>query len=296
LIWVGRIDHQEELELMTPFIKMTFGTLVVAGALHVPLDHAEAKKLEAAKSTTTNIADCAKVAPEQRDRCISQSRPVKGAAIYAKPKAKPAEIAAAAAASVKQKAERAIAKAKAVVLNKDKPTNIADCAKVAPAQRDRCISLSLPVKGADLAAKSKKTAEVAAAVTATATAAKATAAKAVTAAKSYVTAKDGSTSIADCAKAAPEQRDACISRSRPVKGADLAPAKTTKSAAKELATELAGKAKAATAKAVSQAKALVIRKDGTTDLSDCAKTSPDQRDVCISRSRPVRGPVSLNRT
>ena len=101
---------------MTPFIKMTFGTLVVAGALHVPLDHAEAKKLAAAKSTTTNIADCAKVAPEQRDRCISQSRPVKGAAIYAKPKAKPAEIAAAAAASVKQKAERAIAKAKAVVL------------------------------------------------------------------------------------------------------------------------------------------------------------------------------------
>ena len=281
---------------MTPFIKMTFGTLVVAGALHVPLDHAEAKKIAAAKSTTTNIADCAKVAPEQRDRCISQSRPVTGAAIYAKPKAKPAEIAAAAAASVKQKAQRAIAKAKAVVLNKDKPTNIADCAKVAPAQRDRCISLSLPVKGADLTAKSKKTAEVAAAVTATATAAKATAAKAVTGAKSYVTAKDGTTSITDCAKAAPEQRDACISRSRPVKGADLASAKTTKSAAKELATELAGKAKAATAKAVSQAKALVIRKDGTTDLSDCSKTSPDQRDVCISRSRPVKGPVSINRT
>ena len=281
---------------MTPFIKMTFGTLVVAGALHVPLDHAEAKKIAAAKSTTTNIAGCAKVAPEQRDRCISQSRPVTGAAIYAKPKAKPAEIAAAAAASVKQKAQRAIAKAKAVVLNKDKPTNIADCAKVAPAQRDRCISLSLPVKGADLTAKSKKTAEVAAAVTATATAAKATAAKAVTGAKSYVTAKDGTTSITDCAKAAPEQRDACISRSRPVKGADLASAKTTKSAAKELATELAGKAKAATAKAVSQAKALVIRKDGTTDLSDCSKTSPDQRDVCISRSRPVKGPVSINRT
>ncbi len=115
-------------------------------------------------------------------------------------------------------------------------TNIEDCAKVDAAQRDRCISLSRPVRGADLYAKWKSGGATAAApaapaaatkaadkVKAVAGAAAAAGAAAVTKAADKVKAvlPAGATSIDDCSKVDASVRDACISRSKPVSGADL---------------------------------------------------------------------------
>lgn len=296
---------------MTPIIKMTFGTIVVAGALHMPFDAAFAKKAHnkpaAAKTAVvktaaverTDINECAKLPAESRDRCISLSRPVTGALLYTQYKAAAADVAAASAAAAKARVAKFPRGSRSIGLIKDKPTNIADCAKLAVAQRDRCISLSAPVKGEVSAGKPTKVAAAVAATAAAAatatTTAKAEVARVTTAAKALVTGRDGRTDIAECGKVAPELRDRCISLSRPTKGADLAPKADKKSAAAAVAAEAAGKAKAAVGKATAQLKS-VIRRDGTTDLSDCAKVSPDQRDACISRSRPVKGPVGINRT
>jgi hypothetical protein len=142
-------------------------------------------------------------------------------------------------------------------------TNIADCAKMTADKRDACISRSAPVKGADLYKKSEPAAAPVAAKAAKAT-------KAAPAAK-------GVTNITDCAKLDASQRDACISRSAPVKGGDLGkaaggPAPTVTGAAKPDKG----------AKAAPAAK-------GVTNITDCAKLDASQRDACISRSAPVAG-------
>lgn len=93
----------------------------------------------------------------------------------------------------------------------------------------------------------------------------------------------GVTNIADCAKMDAAQRDSCISRSAPVKGADLYKA--------------AGGAAAATAAAPTVTKAAKPEKPakaqkaaaGATNIDDCAKMQGGARDVCISRSAPVKG-------
>lgn len=296
---------------MNPFTRMTFGTIVVAGALHMPFDAAFAKKAKpaaakpvatkvvaAAAAATTDVAECGKLPAESRDRCISVSRPVTGAALYTQYKADAATVAAATAAAAKARAARFAKGGRTVAVAKTKPTSIAECAKAAPAQRDRCISLSMPVTGPGFEAKPSKTAAIATGA-AVAAAPAVAAVKAVVAPVSRATTRpDGTTDIAECAKLAAASRDRCISLSRPVKGADLmpkpqiAPNKVTAAAATVAAPE---KAKAAPAKPTAELKS-VLRRDGTTDLSDCAKVSAAQRDTCLSRSRPVKGPVSITRT
>lgn len=134
---------------MSKFFLTLIAGAVLAGGVLAPIDTAQARKKKAPKQTTavvkrgakasagvTNIADCAKMAPDKRDACISRSAPVKGADLYKK--AEPA--AAPAAAPVAAKAAKAAPAAKGV-------TNIADCAKLDASQRDACISRSAPVAG-----------------------------------------------------------------------------------------------------------------------------------------------------
>lgn len=148
---------------MSKIVATLIAGAVIAGGLLVPVDSAFAAKkkkpaaakpaaaatVKGASKGVTNIADCAKMDPAQRDACISRSAPVKGADLY-----KAAGGAAAAAPTVTKaaKAEKPAKAAKAAA----GATNINDCAKMDPAQRDACISRSAPVKGADLYAKYKK--------------------------------------------------------------------------------------------------------------------------------------------
>ncbi len=218
---------------------------------------------------------------------------------------------------------------------KDGTTNIADCAKVSVSFRNECISHSRPVSGKDLYAQAavaklaaaKQDALVAAkavkaaalAKMAEAKAAKAAAYKAakaksvvpaqvVNAPKGFKIGRDGTTNIADCAKATPSVRNECISRARPLTGKELA--KFVKDRAVVVpAAKAAAAVKAAVAKPVSADKSVKpaaipatktvtspvigkgfkIAKDGTTDIADCAKANADFRNECISRARPVMG-------
>lgn len=99
-------------------------------------------------------------------------------------------------------------------------TNIDDCAKADAAQRDRCISMSRPVSGTSLYAKWGGAAPTAAAKVKAAAGAVAAAGAAV-ASKAKAKLAAGATNIDDCGKMDAGARDACISRSRPVSGADL---------------------------------------------------------------------------
>ena len=115
-------------------------------------------------------------------------------------------------------------------------TNIADCAKVDMWFKNECISRSRPIPGKQLyaqiaAAKAAKAAELKKATLAAAKAEKQAKAAKVAAASGKVTvdvpkgfkvAKDGTTNVADCAKAAPAARNECISRARPLTGKELA--------------------------------------------------------------------------
>lgn len=152
-----------------------FGSLlagaVIVGGLLVQSDEAAAKKKSnTSGGSTTSIEECGQVDASKRDSCISRSRPVRGADLYAKWKtAAPASPAAAAAskaaAGVKAAAgAAATAGAAAVAKVADKvkaalpagPIKIEDCSKVDAGLRDACISRSQPVSGADLYKKYKK--------------------------------------------------------------------------------------------------------------------------------------------
>lgn len=150
-------------------MKKTFGSLLAAavllGGIAGLADDASAKKKKVATAApaaagTTNIADCAKLGAATRDSCISRSRPVTGAELYAKWGSK--QSAPAAAAAKVKEAAGAVAAAGATAVAKVKaklpsgPTNIDECGKVDPASRDACISRSSPVSGADLYKKYKK--------------------------------------------------------------------------------------------------------------------------------------------
>lgn len=102
-------------------------------------------------------------------------------------------------------------------------TNIDDCGKLSADKRDACISRSRPVSGAALYSKWGAKSEVVPAMKAKAKAAAGAVAAAATAAAGKVKAKmaAGPTSIDDCAKMDAGARDSCISRSRPVSGAEL---------------------------------------------------------------------------
>lgn len=193
---------------------------------------------------TTNIADCAKADAKFRDSCISRSRPVTGKQIYAQnpvvaPKAKVAVAAKAekaAKAAVKAPVPAAVVGApKGFKIAKDGTTNVADCAKAAPAVRDSCISRARPMTGKELAKYIKQRAGETPNVETKAPVPKAAPKKASDAApakaapvavaavkgKGFAIAKDGTTNIADCGKANPEFRNECISRARPVTGAEI---------------------------------------------------------------------------
>lgn len=216
---------------------------------------------------TTNIADCAKVDVKFRNECISKSRPVSGKQLYAE--------AAAYNAMVAKKRVLEAGKAKAV-----------EAAKAA--------------KAAAATAAAAKLAKVKAAVPAAV----------VGAPKGFKIGKDGTTNVADCAKAAPEVRNECISRARPLTGKELAKFIKSRAAAtpvvpvkgKAAVAPIKGKAAVAPAAAKPavaakpvvapvRGKGFVIAKDGTTNISDCAKANPDFRNECISRARPVPGKV-----
>ena len=198
---------------------------------------------------------------------------------------------------------------------KDGTTNIADCAKADVSVRNECISRSRPVAGkqiyaqvaADQAAQAKKAAADAAKAKAAKAAADKAAAKlakvkppvpgaAASAPKGFKIDKDGTTNIADCAKASPAVRDQCISRSRPLTGKELMKFEKSRAdaasipASPKAAEKPAVQKKAETAPAPAPAgKGFTIAKDGTTDINDCSKANPNFRNECISRSRPVSG-------
>jgi hypothetical protein len=185
---------------------------------------------------------------------------------------------------------------------KDGTTNITDCAKVAAAVRNDCISRARPVSGkqiyaklaADKAADLKQATRAAAKAEKLAKVAKVAAAsgKAQVAAnnvpKGFKVAKDGTTHIADCAKAAPNVRNECISRARPLTGKELIKFETQRAAAvPKVKPETKSVAKKKTANADS--KSFPIASDGTTDIAHCAAATQADRNECISRSRPVTG-------
>ena len=207
---------------------------------------------------------------------------------------------------------------KSYPMAKDGTTNIADCAKADVSVRNECISRARPVMGkqiyaqmaADKAAQAKKDADEAAKAKAAKIGADKAAAKlakvkapipaaVVGAPKGFKIDKDGTTNIADCAKANPAARDQCISRSRPLTNKELMKFE------KRSATSIPAQPKTAAAtnplprndvivpapKAIVkvQGKGFTVAKDGTTDIADCAKANPEFRNECISRSRPVSG-------
>ena len=198
---------------------------------------------------------------------------------------------------------------------KDGTTNIADCAKADVSVRNECISRSRPVSGKELYAQAAaaKAAMTRNAAFETAKSAKAklaaekvmkvkapVPAKVVGAPKGFKIDKDGTTNIADCAKAVPAVRDECISRSRPLTGKQLAKyiksrAVSTPAVAPKVAPKPAVKAAvkapvvAKPAAVAPVGKGFTIAKDGTTNINDCGKANPAFRNECISRARPVPG-------
>lgn len=155
---------------MSKIIATLIAGAVIAGGLLVPVDPAFAAKknkkaaatkpaaaatVKGASKGVTNIADCAKMDPAQRDACISRSAPVKGADLY---KAAGGAAAATAAAPTVTKGAKAAKAEKPAKAQKGAAgtTNIDDCSKMQGGARDACISRSAPVKGADLYTKYKK--------------------------------------------------------------------------------------------------------------------------------------------
>ncbi len=221
---------------MSKFVMIAAG-LSLFGA--VAAQAAGTAKFPMAADGTTNIADCAKADVSVRNECISRARPVSGKQLYAQAAIEKAmmdkkEAAAAAKAKAAKTAAESAVKAKAAApakvagapkgfkINKDGTTNIADCVKAAPAFRDECISHSRPLTGKELAKFEKsRAASVPKAPVKPAADKKASEKAPVVVAvkgKGFAIAKDGTTDIAECAKANPNFRNECISRSRPVSG------------------------------------------------------------------------------
>jgi hypothetical protein len=198
-------------------------SFLIVPALAVPVYAAKAP-FPVAADGTTNIKDCASVGPQFRNECISRSRPVTGKEIYGALKPVAAKVAD--VAKVKAPVPAAVANVpKGFKVNKDGTTNIADCANAKPQVRNECISRARPLTGKELAkfikdrAKSVPVAKAVAAKPAVKVAAVVPVAKVV--GKGFAIAKDGTTNIADCAKANPNFRNECISRSRPLTGREI---------------------------------------------------------------------------
>lgn len=132
---------------------------------------------------------------------------------------------------------------------------------------------------------------------------------AVVAAPAFPIAADGTTNIADCAKAPAEARNDCISKARPLTGKQLyatfggasvkaAPAPKALSSKAAAAIEKAKRRAAAKAarlaelrynkaRVASAPKGLKVNGDGTTNIGDCVNVKVSLRDACISRARPL---------
>jgi hypothetical protein len=198
-------------------------SFLIVPALAVPV-YAATAPFPMAADGTTNIKDCAAVGPQFRNECISRSRPVTGKELYAVSKPVAAKVAN--SAKVKAPVPAAVANVpKGFKVNKDGTTNIADCTKAKAQVRNECISRARPLTGKELAkfikdrAKSVPVAK-AAVVKPVVKPALAAAVSAVVG-KGFAIAKDGTTNIADCAKANPAFRNECISRSRPLTGREI---------------------------------------------------------------------------
>lgn len=199
--------------------------------------HAGNLPFPVAADGTTDVTDCAKAPAEFRNECISRARPLTGKQVYAaQPKAEaPVKAAKAAAAKTTTLVKKPVA---AVVppkgprgykIAKDGITNIYDCANARADVRDDCIRRSRPLTGKQLA-KFEKVTVKAPKVAAAPVAPKAPAAAvAKSTGKGFAVAKDGTTDINDCGKANPDYRNECISRARPVKGAEIYKAAKSKS-------------------------------------------------------------------
>jgi len=233
---------------------------------------AKAAPFPMAKDGTTNIADCAKADVKFRNECISKSRPVTGAELYAQ---------AAAQKAAQEKTERLAA------LKAAKAAKAAAAAKIAA---DKVA-----------AAKAAKAASIPA--------------KVVGAPKGFKISKDGTTNINDCVKAAANVRNECISRARPLNTKQLAkfvasrtaaetaiaakaaapaaakPAVAAKAAAPAIPVAVTAAPTKAATPALAIGKGFKIAKDGTTSIADCASATPEFRNECISRARPVPGSV-----
>lgn len=215
-----------------------------------------------AKDGTTNIADCPKVVVSFRNECISHSRPVSGKELYA---------------------QAAIAKALAAKQDALTALRAANANKAAQATAAKAKLAEL--KAAKIAAR--KAAKAAAVVPA----------KVVDAPRGFKINRDGTTNVADCAKAAANTRNECISRARPLTGKELEKFVKARAAVAAPATKTVIAKPAAAVKPVIAAaavkpvigKGFKIAKDGTTDIADCAKANADYRNECISRARPIPG-------
>jgi hypothetical protein len=133
---------------------------------------------------TTNIADCGSVKPQLRNECIGRARPLSVAALASFSKQRQAAYEKSAALNAKRQAAKdAVAKKLAAV----KKAVVDKVAAVAPTK----VGKTVPVSVASLAGKG------------------------------FAVDKNGTTNIADCAKAKPEFKNECISRSRPLTGAEI---------------------------------------------------------------------------
>lgn len=201
-------------------------SFLIVPALAVPV-YAATAPFPIAADGTTNIKDCAAVGPQFRNECISRSRPVTGKEIYAA--ANPVAAKVAPVGKAKAPVPAAVANVpKGFKINKDGTTNIADCAKAQPQVRNECISRARPLTGKELAKYIKERAKSVPGEKAVTARPAVKAAQAVTVSpaakvvgKGFAIAKDGTTNIADCAKANPAFRNECISRSRPLTGREI---------------------------------------------------------------------------
>lgn len=241
--------------------------LLIAGLSLLATPVLAQAKFPVAADGTTNIVDCLKAPVEVRNDCISRARPMNNKALMEFTKSREAAVksAPAAAAPVKAAAVKPVdkkaAKAaearfhkarvasapKGLKVGADGLTDIRQCGSVGPALFNECLSRARPLKSKELAAYTKQRTvaeakQAAKKAAATKTAAKSAPAKAEPKAavapapvkildvKGFVIAKDGTTNISDCAKAKPEFKNECISRARPVTGAQIygKPSKTGK--------------------------------------------------------------------
>ena len=97
------------------------------------------------------------------------------------------------------------------------------------------------------------------------------------------------TDINECGKMDAATRDACISNSRPVKGADLYKKWGGGNAAATPATPAKAAAAATAQKAAQPAAKKGAGMPKVTTIDECSKMDAAQRDACISRSSPVKG-------